>query len=98
MVDPSHRGNLMTRFALVVLLIVAAAAPAQESADGFPLPPGAVRRFGSRQMRHPTGILTVAVSPDGKLVAVGCGPSRDQQAQDSQSYVLKMPTGEAAKK
>jgi WD40 repeat protein len=39
--------------------------------DGFPLPPGAVRRFGNRQMRHPTEITAVAVSPDGKLLATG---------------------------
>ena len=39
--------------------------------DGFPLPPGALRRFGNRQLRHPTGITNVAVSPDGKLLATG---------------------------
>jgi len=36
--------------------------------DGFPLPPGAVHRFGNRQMRHPDGVVTAAVSPDGKLL------------------------------
>jgi len=37
--------------------------------DGFPLPPGAIHRFGNRQMRHPDGIVASAVSPDGKLLA-----------------------------
>lgn len=55
---------------LVALLIVAAAAPGQDTAaDGFPLPPGAVRRFGNRQLRHPDGIAAMTVSPDGKLLA-----------------------------
>jgi RNA polymerase sigma factor (sigma-70 family) len=40
-----------------------------EIADGFPLPPGALRRFGNRQLRHPDGISAAAVSPDGKLFA-----------------------------
>src|SRR6478672_4142661 len=40
-------------------------------ADGFPLPPGAVHRFGNRQLRHPSGITVATVSPDGKLLATG---------------------------
>ena len=40
-----------------------------EMPDGFPLPPGTVRRFGNRQMRHPEGVRSAAVSPDGKLLA-----------------------------
>src|SRR4051812_4439175 len=60
----------MTRSALLLALILGAAAPAQGRADdGFPLPPGAVRRFGSRQLRHPDAITALAVSPDGKLLA-----------------------------
>lgn len=60
----------MTRSTLLVTLILTTIAPAQEApADGFPLPPGAVRRFGSRQLRHPDEIAALAVSPDGKLLA-----------------------------
>ncbi|MBO0700102.1 MAG: PQQ-binding-like beta-propeller repeat protein, partial [Zavarzinella sp.] len=36
---------------------------------GFPLPDGAVHRFGNRQLRHPEGVHTMVVSPDGKLLA-----------------------------
>jgi WD40 repeat protein len=57
---------------MIVLLVLTAAAPAQDpptTPDGFPLPPGAMRRFGNRQLRHPDGIINVAVSPDGKLLA-----------------------------
>ncbi|HKB02418.1 MAG TPA: sigma-70 family RNA polymerase sigma factor, partial [Gemmataceae bacterium] len=43
--------------------------PVPEIADGFPLPPGALRRFGNRQLRHPDGISAAAISPDGKLLA-----------------------------
>ena len=37
--------------------------------DGFPLPAGALHRFGNRQARHADGSNGVLVSPDGKLVA-----------------------------
>src|SRR4051794_8407852 len=60
---------------LAVFLAVIAVAPAQDppaaTPDGFPLPAGALRRFGNRQLRHPAGITAVAVSPDGKLLATG---------------------------
>ena len=63
----------MTRSAvptICVLLVLPSALPAQGSpADGFPLPVGAVHRFGNRQARHADGIQGVVVSPDGKLVA-----------------------------
>jgi WD40 repeat protein len=63
----------MTRTLLLAALVVCTPAPAQEppasTPDGFSLPPGAVRRFGNRQLRHPDGIINVAVSPDGKLLA-----------------------------
>jgi WD40 repeat protein len=39
--------------------------------DGFPLPPGAVHRFGNRQMRHPEGVIAAAVSPNGKWLVTG---------------------------
>ena len=69
-----------SRQLLVVALamVVCSRATAQEptktelsaaTADGFPLPPGAIHRFGNRQLRHPDGIIAAAVSPDGKLFA-----------------------------
>lgn len=39
------------------------------AADGFPFPPGVVHRFGTRQFRHPDGIVGSAMSPDGKSLA-----------------------------
>ncbi len=38
-------------------------------------------------------IYSVAVAPDGKHLALGCGP-RGRQAQDANGYVLKMPEPE----
>jgi WD40 repeat protein len=37
--------------------------------DGFPMPPGAIHRFGNRQARHPEGITGCSISPDGKYLA-----------------------------
>jgi RNA polymerase sigma factor (sigma-70 family) len=34
--------------------------------DGFPMPPGALQRFGNRQLRHPEWTSDMVVSPDGK--------------------------------
>lgn len=39
------------------------------NADGFPMPPGAIHRFGNRQARHPEGITGCSMSPDGKYLA-----------------------------
>jgi WD40 repeat protein len=35
-------------------------------------------------------LYSVAVAPDGKLLALGCGP-RGRQVQDANAYLLKMP-------
>lgn len=43
--------------------------PVRRSPDGFPMPTGAVHRFGNRQLRHADGISAAVVSPDGKLLA-----------------------------
>ena len=42
---------------------------ADRTADGFPLPAGAIYRFGNRQLRHADGISASAMSPDGKSLA-----------------------------
>ena len=48
-------------------------APATEAPD-VPLPPGAVRRFGSLTWRHPAGVAEATLSADGKtLVTLGLG-------------------------
>ena len=36
------------------------------------------------------GIRRVAFSPDGKRLALACGP-RDRQTQEANAYILKMP-------
>src|SRR5262245_13309734 len=41
----------------------------ERTADGFPLPSGAIFRFGNRQLRHADGISGSAISPDGKYLA-----------------------------
>ncbi len=41
----------------------------ERAGDGFPLPAGAIHRFGSRRLRHPEVIRASAVSPDGKYLA-----------------------------
>ncbi|HEY1376246.1 MAG TPA: WD40 repeat domain-containing protein, partial [Gemmataceae bacterium] len=41
----------------------------RKTADGVPLPAGAIHRFGNRMARHPDGIFASAVSPDGKYLA-----------------------------
>jgi RNA polymerase sigma factor (sigma-70 family) len=43
--------------------------------DGFPLPAGAVHRFGNRQLRHADGINASALSPDGNYLATVGGSS-----------------------
>jgi len=40
-----------------------------KSPDGFALPDGAIHRFGNQQLRHSGGIVSVAVAPDGNLLA-----------------------------
>lgn len=37
--------------------------------DGFRMPAGAIHRFGNRQLRHPEGITSSVVSPDGNYLA-----------------------------
>src|SRR5262249_46791449 len=38
-------------------------------ADGNPLPPGAVTRLGRINLRHGGGVMKIAYSPDGQLLA-----------------------------
>jgi RNA polymerase sigma factor (sigma-70 family) len=46
-----------------------AAGPAPGDRLGDPLPEGALMRFGSTRFRHPGGISSAALSPDGKIIA-----------------------------
>ena len=48
---------------------VAAQEIARKTPDGFPLPEGAIFRFGNRQMRHPEPISSGTASPDSKYLA-----------------------------
>jgi len=45
------------------------------TSDGFPLPAGAIHRFGNRQLRHADGISASAISPDGNYLATVGGYS-----------------------
>jgi WD40 repeat protein len=62
------RYELVAASAIVWLSAELSAQPAFP-ADGFPLPTGAIHRFGNRQARHPEPISASAVSPDGKYLA-----------------------------
>jgi len=53
----------------------APAAGIQPISDGFPLPAGAIHRFGNRQLRHADGISASAISPDGNYLATVGGYS-----------------------
>jgi WD40 repeat protein len=58
--------------ALLILLIglnLHAQEPARD--DDEPLPPGAIARLGTTRLVHLGGLASVAVSPDGKIVASG---------------------------
>ena len=41
--------------------------------SGDPLPPGAVQRFGSSRLRHGSRVLSLAFSPNGRILAAGGG-------------------------
>jgi WD40 repeat protein len=62
----------MPRHAFLLIVLLVSSGMADEptvTPDGFPLPPGAVRRFGNRQLRHGDFPLSAVISADGKLLA-----------------------------
>jgi RNA polymerase sigma factor (sigma-70 family) len=60
--------------------LVQAGSRTEPVAATVPLPPGAVARFGGAQFRAPDRIYSSALSPDGKLLAIGGHPVRVYEA------------------
>src|SRR5437868_683377 len=58
-------------FALCFAGLGSASAGEPVDADGDPLPPGVVRRFGSTRYRTAGRPIDLSYSPDGKLLAAG---------------------------
>lgn len=61
----------------------APAAPRRTDADGFPLPAGAIARFGSIRFRHRDLIQPVAFSPDGRSLYIGTADHEALYAWDA---------------
>ncbi len=66
-----HAHSLSRRCFALLLLSIGANLQAQTPTDDEPLPPGAIARLGTTRFVHLGGLSSVAVSPDGKIVASG---------------------------
>lgn len=64
----------------------AAAAPRLDK-RGDTLPEGAIARFGTSRFRAPTGVCSVALSPDGNLIAIA-GEDRAIDVMDARTGVI----------